>query len=163
MKKQGSTRHLTTPRTLLFLQRNEKWLFIRGNSHKWWAGKLNGIGGSVEAGEDILTAALRETEEETGLYPTRLNLAAIIHITVEPAVLLFVFIGFLPNGEILPSPEGTFHWFSREELADQALPLMPDLPFLLPHLWQWKPTDEPRYFLYNFSDGLTIDEGRLGK
>ncbi len=163
MKKQGIARHLTTPRTLLFLQRDEKWLFIQGNSHKWWAGKLNGIGGSVEAGEDIFTAALRETEEETGLYPTQLNLASIIHITVEPAVLLFVFIGSLPNGEISSSSEGTFHWYSRQELANHSLPLMPDLPFLLPHLWQWKVSDEPRYFLYDFSDGFTVDEGELRK
>ena len=163
MKKQGVARHLTTPRTLLFLQREQKWLFIKGAAHKWWAGKLNGIGGSVEAGEDILSAALRETKEETGLYPTQLDLAAIIHIMVEPAVLLFVFVGCLPNGDILPCAEGTFHWLSRKEFAEELQPLMPDLPFLLPYLWQWQPTDGPRYFLYDFSQGFTVDEGLLIK
>ena len=163
MKKQGIARHLVTPRTLLFLQREQKWLFIQGADHKWWAGKFNGIGGSVEAGEDILTAALREAEEETGLYPTELDLAAIIHIMVEPVALLFVFVGTLPNGDILPCNEGTFHWLSHEELAEQTLSLMPDLPFLLPHLWQWQPTDGPRYFLYDFSPEFTVDEGVLVK
>lgn len=163
MKKQGIARHLTTPRTLLFLQRDQKWLFIQGAAHKWWAGKFNGIGGSVEANEDILSAALRETKEETGLYPTQLDLAAVIHIMIEPAALLFVFIGTLPDGDILPCDEGTFHWLSAQELADPTLPLMPDLPFLLPHLWRWQVSDGPRYFLYDFSDEFTVHEGVLVK
>ena len=175
MKKQGSARHLATPRTLLFLERDQKWLFMQGAAHKWWAGRFNGIGGSVEAGEDILSAALREAEEETALRPEQLDLAAIIHIVAEPAVLLFVFLGTLPPGELRPCNEGTFHWLSRQELADSSLPLMSDLPFLLARLWKWQAKNSsltcaagplsghasPLYFLYDFSDGFVAQEGRL--
>ena len=168
MKKQGSARHVVTPRTVLFLKRDKKWLFIQGAAHKWWAGKFNGIGGSVEAGEDILSAALRETEEETGLRPEQLDLAAIIHIAAEPAVLLFVFLGTLPPGELRPCHEGTFHWLSRQELADPNLPLMADLAFLLPRLWKWQAENPPHSgqacplsFFYDFSDGFIAHEGQL--
>jgi 8-oxo-dGTP diphosphatase len=153
LKAQGGARHLVTPRVLLFLQRAGQWLFIEGASHKWWAGKMNGIGGSVEAGETILEAATRETREETGLAPEALRLAAIIHVIGEPAVLLFVFLGDLADGELHPCDEGTFHWFSRAALDDPALPLMPDLPFLLPRLWACRPGAPPLHLLYDFSSG----------
>lgn len=158
MKKQGIARHLVTPRTLLFLEREGKWLFIKAAPHKWWAGKLNGIGGSVEAGEDIFSSALREAQEESGLRPEQLDLAAITHIVSDPAVLLFVFLGTLPPGELRPCDEGSFHWFSQQELADLDLPLMADLPFLLPRLWTWQPGKQPLYLLYDFADGFTAHE-----
>lgn len=135
MSSQGRARHLATPRTLLFLERAGQWLFIQGAPHKWWAGRLNGIGGSVEAGEDILSAALREAEEESGLLPQALELAAIVHVAAAPAVMLFIFVGTLPPGALHACDEGEFHWLSREMIAAGELPLMPDLPQLLPRLW----------------------------
>lgn len=162
MMAQGKARHLVTPRTLLFLAREEKWLFIQGAAHKWWAGKLNGIGGSVEAGEDILSAARREAEEETGLRPTRLELGAIVHVVSHPAVLLFVFVGALPSGALRACEEGTFHWLSREVLADPNVPLMPDLPFLLPRLWGREKGAAPLYFLFDFTDGFQAIEANSG-
>ena len=57
MTTQGAPRLLVTPRVLLFLERDERLLLIEGAAHKWWAGRLNGLGGSVERGESILAAA----------------------------------------------------------------------------------------------------------
>lgn len=159
MKQQGSARHVVTPRTLLFLERGGEWLFIQGAGHKWWAGRLNGIGGSVEPGEGILAAARREAEEETGLTPTALHLAAIVHVMSDPAVLLFVFVGTLPAGELAPCEEGTFHWFPRAALNDANLPLMPDLPALLSRLWAWQPGQPPLSLLLDLTDGLRVVEG----
>jgi ADP-ribose pyrophosphatase YjhB (NUDIX family) len=153
LKAQGGARHLVTPRVLLFLQRAGQWLFIEGAPHKWWAGKMNGVGGSVEAGETILEAATRETSEETGLHPEALELAAIIHVSGEPAVLLFVFLGDLPEGELQPCDEGTFHWLSHAALEDSSLSLMPDLPLLLPRLWARQAGDPPLHLLYDFTSG----------
>nr|MBA3533106.1 NUDIX domain-containing protein [Ardenticatenales bacterium] len=149
LSRQGSAHHLATPRTLLFLERAGEWLLIEGAAHKWWAGKLNGIGGSVEAGEDIRTAARRECQEETGFLPRTLDLAALIHVVADPSVLLFVFVGELPAGELAVCEEGTFRWFTQEALTDPTLPLMPDLPFLLPRLWAREPDTEPLYFLFD--------------
>ncbi len=158
MHHQGAARHLATPRVLLFLEREGRWLFIQGAAHKWWAGRLNGIGGSVEAGESIRRAAVREAEEETGLHPLSLALAAIIHVISDPAVLLFVFRGTLPPGPLQPCEEGTFHWLLQEAVLDPALPLMPDLPFLLPRIWQWQPDVGPLFFTFDFSDGFRAAE-----
>ena len=135
MQRQGSARHLVTPRVLLFLQRGERWLFIEGAARKWWAGRLNGIGGSVEADEGILEAARRECREETGLDAEGLRLAALIHVLSAPPVLLFAFLGALPEGDLADCDEGTFHWLRAEEAMSGALPLMADLPLLLPRLW----------------------------
>ena len=151
MQQQGPSRHLVTPRVTLFLERAGRWLFIEGAAHKWWAGRLNGIGGSVEPGESIRAAAERECSEETGLSPTELSLAAIAHIRSAPSVLLFCFRGHLPEGELQPCDEGTFHWVSLDQLEQPDLPLMPDLPFLLPKILFHRPGDEPHSLAFDFS------------
>ncbi|MBA3724080.1 MAG: NUDIX domain-containing protein [Candidatus Levybacteria bacterium] len=45
----------------------ERVLLIHKNRPDWQKGKLNGIGGKVEEGEDSLGCMVRETLEETGL------------------------------------------------------------------------------------------------
>ena len=40
---------------------------IRKTKPEWQAGKLNGVGGHVEAGEQSITAMVREFREETGI------------------------------------------------------------------------------------------------
>jgi 8-oxo-dGTP diphosphatase len=41
---------------------------VRKSHPKWQAGRLNGIGGKIEDGEDPLGAMQREFQEETGIY-----------------------------------------------------------------------------------------------
>ncbi len=43
---------------------------IRKNRPAWQAGRLNGIGGKLEPGEDSIDAMVREFREETGLHVT---------------------------------------------------------------------------------------------
>lgn len=45
----------------------------------WQAGKLNGVGGSVNDGESELDAMIREFEEETGVHWTHWKHFATIH------------------------------------------------------------------------------------
>jgi 8-oxo-dGTP diphosphatase len=54
--------------TLLFVVRDGEVLLIR-KKRGLGAGKINGPGGRIEAGEEPLAAAIREVEEETGLTP----------------------------------------------------------------------------------------------
>lgn len=51
----------------LFSEDRERVLLIRKRRPAWQAGKLNGIGGKIEAGETPLDAMVREFWEEAGL------------------------------------------------------------------------------------------------
>ena len=143
--KQGRARHLAAPRTLLFLRRDGRTLLLEGAAHKWFAGRLNGVGGGAEPGEDVLAAARREAEEETGLVPTSLELAAVVHVEADPVVMLFVFTGALPAGEVRASAEGRLVWLSDAELRDAATPLLDDLRDLLPRLAARRQGDAPLF------------------
>lgn len=52
---------------LLFGAYLSKVMLIRKNRPDWMKGKLNGIGGHIEAGEEPLAAMRREFKEETGI------------------------------------------------------------------------------------------------
>lgn len=144
------------PRVLAFLTRGDEVLLLRGApDKKLWAGKYNGLGGHIEAGETPHQAAVREVNEEAGLTVTALALRAIIHVRLTPApgVLFFVFVGVAPLGELHSSPEGTPVWVARSEIG--RLPLVEDLPELLPRVLKPGPLI---YGHYTFSeDGLHMD------
>ena len=93
---QGITRdrYMLIPRTVIFLRRGESYLLIKGAPIKrLWAGKYNGVGGHVERGEDVLSAAKRELKEETGL-DAGLWLCGTVIVDVDGfGICLFVFSG----------------------------------------------------------------------
>jgi 8-oxo-dGTP pyrophosphatase MutT (NUDIX family) len=127
MRRQGRAKHVVTPRTLVFCERGGRRLFLEGGPSKWFAGKLNGLGGSVERGEDVAAAAAREVEEECGLRPRAMRLVAVVHVDAEPQVMLFVFAARLPAGRIRPSDEGRLVWLGPAQVADPSTPLLPDV------------------------------------
>lgn len=131
MHRQGTARHLATPRTLVFCERGGRRLFVEGGPAKWFAGRLNGLGGSVEPGEDVAASAAREVEEECGLRPADLRLRAVVHVDADPQVLLFVFTATLSAGELRASAEGRLVWLTPAEVANAATPLLPDVRGLL--------------------------------
>jgi 8-oxo-dGTP diphosphatase len=131
-----NTRYTVVPRTLSFLLQGDDVLLLRGAAQKrLWSGQLNGVGGHLEPGEDLLAGARREIYEETGLEVHDLTLRAIVHISGKEGtsgVLLFVFIGVAPSRKICPSHEGDLAWYPH-----QALPwaeLVDDLRLLLPRV-----------------------------
>jgi len=62
------------PATLVFVVRGEQMLLIR-KKRGLGAGKINGPGGRLEAGETPLECAVREVREELGVTPLRLSYA----------------------------------------------------------------------------------------
>ena len=151
-------RYMLIPRTLIFLTRGDNILLIKGAANKrLWANLYNGIGGHIEPGEDILSAARRELKEETSLTSDNLWLCATVTIDTgqNPGVILFVLRGECPHGEPLPSHEGTLEWVSISRL--DSLPLVEDLPILLERVLAMRRDQPPLAVHYSYAaDGKMI-------
>ncbi|MGQ9501041.1 MAG: NUDIX domain-containing protein [Anaerolineae bacterium] len=141
-----ANRYTVYPRTLIFLIRGDKVLLIRRPPHAHpFPGLFNGVGGHVERGEDILSAAVREVEEETGMHVDSLRLCAVLSISHsqlsgqdgegvvrddEPGALVFIFVGYAPQGEMISKEAGELRWVGLNQLDE--LEVVPDLHDILP-------------------------------
>jgi len=149
-------RYMAYPRTLTFLLNGGDILLIqRSPDARLFPGMFNGVGGHVERGENVLSAAQREVYEETGLDVRNLILRCLLHVDEGadcPGVLVFVFVDHVQQREVIESSEGTLHWVPIERIEE--LNLMPDVPPILSRILA-APTSTSPIFAHSsiFPDG----------
>lgn len=166
-------RYMLVPRTLVFVQREDSVLLIKGSPEKrLFSGKYNGIGGHVERGEDILSAARREFEEETGLYIHSLQLCGILSIdaTRVSGICVFIFKGEIYDAvgsleRLKPSKEGNLEWVDLADIYEK--PLVEDLYIILPKVFSMSVNESPffakSYFMEDVPTILFADNKKARK
>lgn len=121
----------------VFIHHENDYLFLKRNLNKKVdPGKLNGIGGKLELGENFVDAAIRETQEETGLVIVEKDLKfAGVYVLEEGYEEEWVICNFklkvqskhIPHG--MKTEDGEFLWLKREEIKAQRLNLIDDLNY----------------------------------
>lgn len=121
-----------------FLYCGDEYLLVRRASNKKIdPNRLNGIGGRLERGEDYLSAAIRETEEETG-YEVRAEDVQFLGVVKleggydEDWVMCFFKIKV--TSKIIPHPdknEGEFMWIHKDNIIDAPYEFVDDLTYTM--------------------------------
>jgi ADP-ribose pyrophosphatase len=119
----------------VFIHHKNEYLFLKRSLNKQMdPGKLNGVGGKLESGENYLEAAIRETQEETGYIVNEkdIKLAGVVVLEegyTEDWVMCFFKINVrdktIPKGS--KTEDGEFIWINKDKILKNKLNLVDDL------------------------------------
>lgn len=103
--------------TLCYIRHEGRLLLIR-KKRGIGAGKINGPGGKVDPGETPLAAAIRETQEETGVTPLRPELGGELIFRFDHGLTLHCLIYLAEAFEGVPreTEEACPVWYALEDL-----------------------------------------------
>lgn len=103
-------------------------LLINKNRPEWQRGKMNGIGGRIEDGEESIAAMVRETQEETGLI-TRADqwvfLGTIERDQYEAVVDFYAIVHRGAREEVISCTDEQVEWCTVVNLSDRVLSNIP--------------------------------------
>jgi 8-oxo-dGTP diphosphatase len=156
-------KRLAFVRTLCFVENGEDVLMLKGAPTKrLYANLYNGVGGHLEAGEDLLASVRREVREETGLELGDACLRAVVNVDEagKPGVVLFVFTAPSDSRQLRSSREGKVSWVPRQRLME--LDLVEDLRQLLPIVLDENASQWFGHLEYDGTGKLTSFRGRFG-
>lgn len=149
------------PRTLIFIENDDQLLMLsKTKKASFGYGKINGVGGHIEQGEEPFESARREIMEEAGIEVKDLEMAAVLFIDINdtPGILVFVFKASYAGGDLRASEEGLLQWMTREEIKNNQN-MVKDLPFLLDIVDKHKTNTPPLMvkYIYDENEELRID------
>jgi 8-oxo-dGTP diphosphatase len=127
----GAGRHVARLATVAFVRCGGRLLLMRHAPGARFAGRWNGVGGHVEAGEGVRAAARRELREEAGIDVPGLRLRGVVHETglLGHAYVVFFFVGEVSDPTLRPARGVELAWHDPARVRE--LPLVDDLPLLL--------------------------------
>lgn len=136
--------------TLCFLVKEGE-VLLAMKKRRFGAGRWNGVGGKLEPGEDVLTAALREMEEEIGVRvrPEHMEHRGKLRFYFPPDKAdwdqeVHIFLIRRWEGEPTESEEMSPRWFTPEALPFSEM--WPDDPHWLPLVLAGKSVEGEFYF-----------------
>lgn len=146
-----ANRYHVVPRTIFFVFHQNKVLLLKGaKDKKINAGLWNGLGGHIERGEDIVSAAKRELLEEAGIQCDKPVLCGTIMIDVKEndGILLFVFGGKVNDVSFTNSLEGNLAWFPVDKVPSDEV--VDDVEMLISRVIQIFKSGKQFHLLYSY-------------
>lgn len=113
--------HADIRRTLLFLKTDDQ-ILLAMKKRGFGAGKWNGVGGKLEAGETVEQALIRECQEEIGVTPTSYSPVAELDFVQDAEtddpwhMYVYAYICTEWQGEPSESEEMAPQWFGLDEI-----------------------------------------------
>ena len=129
-------RHRAKLTTLMFVRHNRQVLLQQHPVGSRFSGQWNGVGGHVEAGEDVCQAARREVREEAGIEVRAPRLRFVLHERdrSDEATLVFWFVAEWLSGALRPERGRVLRWVPNLEI--EKLPLLLDIRAVWPRLFE---------------------------